>query len=100
MRPRKLPFNPQPTSNTNYQSYYWPRSKRPELQAIYDRLFELGWRFDSHYGLWFTPEADVMQAHGILEHASDCSWFRIQPPSFIENGIPYRPEPLLQGADR
>lgn len=87
-------YNPQPTSGTNYDSYYWPRSKTPEKQRIYDVLADLGWRFDSHFGLWFTPEGQP-EAYGLLEYEVDFSEFRIQPPSIIREGIPYRATPIL-----
>jgi hypothetical protein len=93
--PERTP-NPQPTSNTNYSIYLWPRAKDPALQRIYDYLHEIGWRFDAGPMHWHTPEGDSLQGFGRLEHATDCSWARIQPPSVVRDGMPYRSEPLLE----
>lgn len=86
--------NPQPTSNTPYGVYLWPRAKDARQQWIYDRLAELGWRFDARTALWWTPENGSLQGCGALEYANDFSWFRIQPTT--PAGSLVRAKPILE----
>lgn len=93
---KERPPNPQPTSDTPYSVYLWPRSKNPDLNWIYDWLAEHNWRFDATTMLWHTPEKDQLQGVGSLEYAPDGAWFRIQPPSVEgDDGMPHRSAPLL-----
>lgn len=94
MNPRSP--HPEPTPDSGYDSYVWPRSKTSTKQAIYDHLFAIGWRYDSVYAQWHTPVDAPLQGHGILELAADHSWARIQPASTLVNGQPVRPAPLLE----
>lgn len=87
--------NPQPTSDTNYSIYLWPRAKDPKRQRIYDWLHDHDWRYDATTGLFHTPESDPLQGVGTLETAPDCSWARIQPPSIMSGPTPHRRPALL-----
>ena len=72
---------PEPSTDTGYDSYYFPRSKTPEKQALYDYLAANNWRFDTVECRWHTPEDAPFQASGRLEYAADYSWARVQPPN-------------------
>jgi hypothetical protein len=72
---------PEPTQDSGYDSYYWPRSKTPEKQALYDYLAAINWRFDTVQCRWHTPESLPLQGSGRLEYAADMTWARVQPPN-------------------
>ena len=79
---------PEPTQGSDYDSYYWPRSKTPEKQALYDFLAGINWRFDTVQCRWHTPEALPLQGSGRLEYANDLSWAQVQPPNRHGLGCP------------
>jgi hypothetical protein len=91
---------PEPTTGTDYDSYLAPRSKTPAKQALYDYLFDQGWRFDTVQTRWHTPEDRTMQASGRLEYSPHLAWATIQPPN--QPGSMRREQPIArfsQGAD-
>lgn len=87
--------NPQPTSDTNYQSYVWPRSKNPNIQRIYDALHTRRWRYDASTATWWTPEGEP-EAFGRLEHDAEAAvWARVVRPSTILDAVPVRGDIIL-----
>lgn len=68
--------------------YLWPHSKNPKKEAVFQRLRDDGWRFDSDTGEFFTPQGEP-EAYGRLSTDADVSqWARITRPSVMVGGEP------------
>jgi hypothetical protein len=81
--------NPQPTPGKGSVIYLAPRSKEPRLDALYEHLIDIGWRFDTVTTTWWTPVGEPEQ-FGRLEYVPEYTEAWIQPPS--RNQI--RPKPI------